>query len=166
MFKLINGDTIIEGIVDRLYRNTFMKPGYEAVHGQIFSPINWNEDDCEFYMVGNSEHNIDGFIKLKFNRVCNTCTISIAVSFSDNKGTMYAALKHLIPMIFSRNISHVNWFCFSGISHNKGYEKIVKKYGGKIEGVLRYSFVTWDGIMRDAIMYGISQNEYSTSIAK
>jgi RimJ/RimL family protein N-acetyltransferase len=166
MFKLINGDTITEGMISTLYKDTFMKPGYEAVHGQIFSPINWNEDDCEFYMVGDSEHNIDGFIKLKFNRVCNTCTISIAVSFSDNKGTMYTALKHLIPMIFSRNISHVNWFCFSGISHNKGYEKIVKKYGGKIEGVLRYSFVTWDGIMRDAIMYGISQNEYSTSIAK
>ena len=58
MFKLINGDTVTESMISTLYKDTFMKPGYEAVHGQIFSPINWNEDDvCEYIRANKVPYN-------------------------------------------------------------------------------------------------------------
>jgi RimJ/RimL family protein N-acetyltransferase len=64
-------------------------------------------------------------------------------------------ISHIKKLILNNGIRRIEWYAFADNPAIKGYEKIIKRFGGHRVGVLHKCNMLRDGKLHDSIMYEI-----------
>lgn len=141
-------------------------------YSNYYSDINLNSstwNNYNFVSIDNYR-NIIGFISYDINRVTNNVTNLSIIKFSldsnyysDIETTMIFAndLKQILEDIFTK--FKFNKLCFDVIIGNPAelhYDRLVKRYGGRIVGIKKNDVKLYDNNYYDVKLYEILRDDY------
>ena len=121
-----------------------------------------------FQMVSvDSEGNVIGFFQINLDRdTFNLYGLRI-LNFSDNKVLFAKDLKNFImKMVEREDIRKINFEVVIGNPIEKSYDKMMKKYGGRIVGIREKEVKLFDGKIYDLKMYEIFIDEIRQTLRK
>lgn len=145
-------------------RNTWFDEKYRFYHSNNCSDLclsteTWNEH--QFVSV-NSKGEVIGYINYKIDRDANYCYSLGAINFSDDIFIFGKDLRCVITDIFNKfNFNKINFNVVVGNPAEKSYDKLIKKYGGKIVGIFHDDFRGMDGKLYDTKCYEILKRDFS-----
>lgn len=121
----------------------------------------WNKH--QFVSVLNDE--VIGYIAYNVSRSDNSvCSLSI-INFSDNTVIFGADLSRALKDIFEKyKFRKLNFTVVVGNPIEKSYDKMIKKYGGRIIGVYKDDVKLIDGEYYDKKLYEILASEYFNAV--
>lgn len=144
-------------------RNTWFNEKYQFYHGNNCTDLTLSSDtwnDHQFVSV-NSKGEVIGYISYKIDRTASYCYCFGAISFSVDTLTFGNDLRRVISNIFSKfNFNKINFNVVIGNPAEKSYDKLIKRYGGKIVGIFREDFRGMDGKLYDVKSYEILKKEF------
>lgn len=150
--------------LQNLFIDTFHKEKYKFYHyNSYYEVFNLKEDTWnahEFVSV-DKQGNVIGFISYEVNRVATSvCGLGI-INFSDNKLTFGIDVIQAIRDIFEKyNFRKISFCVVIGNPIEKTYDKLVKKYGGRIVGIEKEHTVLYDHKFYDVKRYEILREDY------
>lgn len=122
--------------------------------------INENTWDQHQFVSVNSKGNIVGFISYNIDREASICYSFGAINFTDNI-TFGIDLGRAVKDIFEKfNFRKLRFSVFVGNPIEKSYDKIIKKYGGRIVGTYKDEARLMDGSYCDEKLYEIMRKDY------
>lgn len=136
--------------------------------GVYYEPLNidpntWNGH--QFVSVLNEE--VLGFISYSIARSDDSVYNLSIINFSDNKMTFGRDTGQALKDIFEKyGFRKINFEVVIGNPIEKSYDKMIKKYGGRIIGIKKEDVRLIDGKFYDRKMYEILANEYFAAIKK
>lgn len=107
------------------------------------------------------EGNVTGYFS--YNYWPDTCTLNNfgLISFIDyNPCFIQSVIKHLENILSQGHINRIEFFAYEDGPANKGYKKLVKKFGGKQVGKLTKCSRLLDGKLHDTVFYEIFREDY------
>ena len=146
----------------------------------------WFEDkykywNCDVYyhtlQIDTDTWNKHQFVSVKDGEVIGDIAYSVArsdnsahslsiINFSDNKTTFGIDLGKALKDIFERyKFRKLNFTVVVGNPIEKSYDKMIKKYGGRIVGTYKADVKLIDGEYYDKKLYEILAEEYFNSIS-
>lgn len=121
----------------------------------------WNKH--QFVSVVNGE--IIGYIAYNIARADNSAHSLSIMNFSDNKVAFGMDLGQALKDIFERyKFRKLNFTVVVGNPIEKSYDKMIKKYGGRIVGTYKSDVKLIDGEYYDKKSYEILADEYFATI--
>lgn len=121
----------------------------------------WNKH--QFVSVANGE--VLGYIAYNISRADNSAHSLSIMNFSDNKAAFGMDLGHALKDIFERyKFRKLNFTVVVGNPIEKSYDRMIKKYGGRIIGTYKADVKLIDGEYYDKKAYEILADEYFSSI--
>ena len=121
----------------------------------------WNKH--QFVSVVNGE--VLGYIAYNISRADNSAHSLSIMNFSDNKAAFGMDLGHALKDIFERyKFRKLNFTVVVGNPIEKSYDRMIKKYGGRIIGTYKADVKLIDGEYYDKKAYEILADEYFSSI--
>lgn len=123
----------------------------------------WNRH--QFVSVVNKK--VIGYISYNVSRSDNSVHSLSVLNFSDNKISFGMDFGQALKDIFEKYKFRKITFCvIVGNPIEKSYDKMIKKYGGRIVGTYKKDVKLIDGKYYDKKMYEIFAEEYFESIKK
>lgn len=123
----------------------------------------WNRH--QFVSVLNGE--VIGYIAYNITRADNSVSALSILNFSDNKAVFGKDLMCALKDIFEKyKFRKLNFCVIIGNPIEKSYDKMIKKYGGRIVGTYKEDVKLIDGEYYDKKLYEILSSEYFESIKK
>lgn len=121
----------------------------------------WNKN--QFVSVHNGK--VIGYISYNISRA-EHCAYSLSIiNFSDNKIAFGKDLGQALKDIFERyKFRKLNFTVVIGNPIEKSYDKMIKKYGGRIVGIYKEEVKLIDGEYYDKKAYEILASEYFNAI--
>lgn len=117
----------------------------------------WNRH--QFVSVKNGR--VIGYIEYSISRSSNSASSLSIINFTDDKVTFAMDLKHVLTDIFEKyKFRKINFSVIIGNPIEKSYDKMVKKYGGRIVGTYKDDVVLIDGEYYDRKTYEILASDY------
>lgn len=117
----------------------------------------WNRH--QFVSVKNGM--VIGYIEYNISRSSNNVSSLSIINFTDDKLTFAMDLKHVLTDIFEKyKFRKINFSVIIGNPIEKSYDKMVKKYGGRIVGTYKDDVVLIDGEYYDRKTYEILASDY------
>lgn len=107
------------------------------------------------------EGNITGYFS--YNCCADTGSLNNfgLISFIDyNPRFIQSVIKHLKNILSKGCINRIEFFAYEDGPANKGYKKLVKKFGGKQVGKLTKNTRLLDGKLHDTVFYEIFREDY------
>jgi hypothetical protein len=102
-----------------------------------------------------------GYIEYNISRTSNSISSLSIINFTDDKVTFAMDLKHVLTDIFEKyKFRKINFSVIIGNPIEKSYDKMVKKYGGRIVGTYKDDVVLIDGEYYDRKTYEILASDY------
>lgn len=121
----------------------------------------WNKN--QFVSVHNGE--VIGYISYNIARAENSAYCLSIINFSDNKIAFGKDLGQALKDIFEKyKFRKLNFSVVIGNPIEKSYDKMIKKYGGRIVGTYKEEVKLIDGEYYDKKMYEIFAREYFEAI--
>ena len=121
----------------------------------------WNKH--QFVSVVNGE--VIGYISYNVSRENNSANALSIMNFSDNKAAFGMDLGRALKDIFEKyKFRKLNFTAVVGNPIEKSYDKMIKKYGGRIVGTYKEHVKLIDGEYYDYKIYEIFADEYFSSI--
>ncbi len=121
----------------------------------------WNKH--QFVSVKNGE--VIGYIAYNISRSDNSVHSLSIMNFSDNKAAFGMDLGRALKDIFERyKFRKLNFTVVIGNPIEKSYDKMIKKYGGRIVGTYKADVKLIDGEYYDKKSYEILADEYFATI--
>ena len=118
------------------------------------------KDTHQFVSV-NADDKVIGFISYNIDRNTNNVYNLGIVNFTNEKITFGADLQQAISDIFEKfNFHKLSFFVLIGNPIEKQYDKLVKKYHGRIIGIVKEEMKCFDGKYYDVKLYEILRDEY------
>lgn len=120
----------------------------------------------EHQFVSVSDDEVIGYIGYEIDRETNAVDGLNVVNFSNNKVTFGMDLGQALKDIFEKY--HFRKLSFSVVVGNpieKSYDRMIKKYGGRIVGIKKEEVKLCDGKYYDEKMYEIFSDEYFSSVS-
>lgn len=121
----------------------------------------WNKH--QFVSVVNGE--VIGYIAYNIARADNSAHSLSIMNFSDNKAAFGMDLGRALKDIFEKyKFRKLNFTVVVGNPIEKSYDKMIKKYGGRIVGTYKADVKLIDGEYYDKKSYEILSDEYFATI--
>ena len=121
----------------------------------------WNRH--QFVSVFNDE--VIGYIAYDISRNDNSVDGLCIINFSDNKAVFGVDLGKALRDIFEKyKFRKLNFNVLIGNPIEKSYDKMIKKYGGRIVGTCKEDIKLSDGQYYDRKLYEIFASEYFNAI--
>ncbi|MDD3172140.1 MAG: GNAT family protein [Herbinix sp.] len=139
----------------------------------LFSGSGWtynvtidNSSTNRIQMVSvDSEDDIIGLFSASVDREAKIIDGLTIVNFRDSNITFSRDMYKFLSDLFRvHRFRKIEWYVFVGNPAEKMYDKIVKKYGGRIAGYRLETCVGFDGEYRDMKMYEIFKRDYDNYI--
>lgn len=107
------------------------------------------------------DRNILGYMHFSINRITNSVDNFGAINFSGNKLIFGKDLHSLIHDIFYKyKFDRMEFYVVIGNPIEKSYDKLIKKYNGRIVGITRNSIKTIDGNLYNQKIYEILKEDF------
>lgn len=120
-------------------------------------------DKHQFVSVHNNK--IIGYISYNISRSDNSTYSLSIMNFTDNKFVFGIDLGKALKDIFEKyGFRKINFCVVVGNPIEKTYDKMIKKYGGRIVGIYREDIKLIDGKYYDKKLYEIFAKQYFESI--
>lgn len=130
-----------------------------------YKPSNSTWDTHEFVSIYKGE--VIGYIAYSINRNEYDVSGLKAVNFSNNKITFGNDLIHIVKDIFVKfGFRKLSFGVYVGNPIEKSYDKMIKKYGGRIVGVKKEDVRLSDGEFYDFKMYEIFKRDYENAVER
>lgn len=154
--------------VNKLLKSTFYIPKYKYLHSQgYFEPLdivlrNWNNQG---FIFCDENDNIIGTISFSISRPTNELNIYTLALFTEEykyKKFIYNELVKWFDKVLSE--SYYNKISFGVVVGNhieKAYDKITKRYNGKVVGIHENECILNDGKYYDLKRYEIINTNFS-----
>lgn len=147
--------------------DTWFTDKYKFVHANTYCEKEKIEDNTwnkhQFVSV-DKDGNVIGYIRYNVSRSDNSCNGLCIYNFSDNKVIFGMDLGHALQDIFDKFKFRKLTFCVVvGNPIEKSYDKMIKKYNGRIIGTWRKEFKLYDGEYYDKKSYEILREDYLES---
>lgn len=124
----------------------------------------WNKH--QFVSV-DKDNNVIGYISYNVDRQTNNCRNLVIINFTDNKFEFGMDLGKAIKDIFEKfKFRKLSFTVIIGNPVEKSYDKMIKKYGGRIVGIKKDEVKLFDGEYYDIKLYEIFADDYFKSIKK
>ena len=121
----------------------------------------WTQND---FVSLDSEHNVIGYIGYSIDRTSNFAFGLSIMNFSDNKWTFGMDVAQAIDDIFVKyKFMKLNFSVVVGNRIEKSYDKLIKRYGGRIVGTREKETTLVDGNLYDVKMYELFRENYLES---
>ena len=122
----------------------------------------WNRHQ---FVSLDKEGNVIGYISYSISRADNSAHSLSIMNFSDNKVVFGMDLGQALKDIFEKyKFRKLNFIVVVGNPIEKSYDKMIKKYGGRIVGTYKEDVKLIDGEYYDKKSYEILASEYFSSI--
>ena len=155
---------LYEGEVTRKITETWYEEKYKFVTPNVYCKLEQiypNTWDIHQFVSVNEEDEVIGYIAYSINRVTNSVDQLVIYNFTDNSITFGLDLKQVFHDIFMKFNFHKVQFCVTiGNPVEKQYDKMIKKYHGRIVGILKDDAKCFDGKYYDVKLYEILRDEY------
>ena len=145
-------------------RETWMDDRYKWYHaGNFYEDVDIKHDtwNCHQYVsVKNGE--VIGLIEYNLDRPSDYAYNLAIINFEDRQSFEFSRdLGKALDMIFSRyHIRRLEWFVIVGNPIEESYDRICRKYGGRIVGTYRNRTRLTDGRYYDEKLYEIELADY------
>lgn len=138
---------------------------YKFYVGQYWSyslDINDNSWDVIQMVSVDKNDNVIGYLSANVDRFSNKASSVGAINFDRNINLVFSKDLHkfLEDLFIKYNFRKVEWWVIVGNPAEKMYNKIIKKYGGKVTGIKKESIMTPDGILADVKEYELFRETY------
>lgn len=153
--------------LEKLQYNVWFEDKYKFWNGDIYyDNIQINTDTWrQHQFVSVFKNNIIGYISYSISRETNSVHSLSIINFSDNKAAFGIDLGRALRDIFEKyKFRKLNFYVIVGNPIEKSYDKMVKKYGGRIVGTYKEDAKLIDGEYYDRKSYEILASEYFESI--
>ena len=154
---LINQDSYWQSEVQDAWMQTYLKPKYKYVHCNYAESLTFDENTWvhDNWAIINDDYELVGYVEGGTNRVSYTYSFNLVVNFTDDKITMGKGLAAILGSIIYRNFHRLEWLVVSENPIKDTYEKLVKEFRGRREGVFKENVKMWDGRYADTYEYGV-----------
>lgn len=153
--------------LESIQYNTWFNDKYKYWNSDIYyesmqiDTNTWNRH--QFVSTFNNE--VIGYISYNVSRGDNSVSNLNIMNFSDNKLVFGKDLKRALKDIFEEyKFRKLNFAVVIGNPIEKSYDKMIKKYGGRIVGVYKEDVKLIDGEYYDKKSYEILASEYFNAI--
>lgn len=116
--------------------------------------------DC-LQCVSLEDNEVVGFFEASFNRTANSVNCIYALNFTDSPFPFAKDLRLFLTRLFDQcHVQKVRWTVSIGNPAERMYDRIVRKYGGRVVGIYHREDMLWDGELCDCKLYEILREEY------
>lgn len=124
----------------------------------------WNNHQ----FVSLKNNNILGYISYDINRQTNNAYCLGIINFEEKPSITFSVdLRTVLTDIFEKfKFNKLSFYVVVGNPIEKSYDKLVKKYGGRIVGIEKKEVRLIDGNLYDKKLYEISRDSYITAKTK
>ena len=148
-------------------RNTWLTDKYKFVYANVYC----NEENIEDTTLNYHQFvsldkygNIIGYIKYGIYRNDDSCNGLTIYNFTNDKITFGVDLKRVLCDIFEKFKFRKLTFCvLVGNPIEKSYDKLIKRYNGRIVGTYKKEYKCYDGEYYDKKIYEILREDYLKS---
>ena len=107
------------------------------------------------------DDNIIGYLSACVCRSSNKVSAIGAINFYDLNITFSKDIYKFLTDLFDKyNFKKIEWYVVVGNPAEQMYDRIIKKYGGRVVGIRRESTVLHDGTYCDEKEYELFQRDY------
>ena len=145
------------------YIETWYDLSYQYYHsstgrGQLHIP-NDSFDNCSFACVDKND-NVIGFFSYRIDWQAH-CIYSIGIiSFvPQNIILIKDVINHIKNLFINHNLNRVEWYAYTDNPAIRGYENIIKRFGGRKVGELHQANMLSDGKLHDTAIYEILRED-------
>lgn len=156
----INYTNVLKEKMNSIWFNEkYMYYNYDTYYSELeIDNETWNNHQ---FISLDKEDNIIGFIHYRVNRQTYNCYGLGIINFTNNKITFGNDLKQAINDIFEKfNFNKLNFTVVAGNPIEKSYDKMIKKYGGRIVGIYKNEIKLINGKYYDKKLYEITRDDY------
>ena len=108
-----------------------------------------------------NEGNVTGYFSYNYCPEANSINNFGLISFIDyNPRLIQAVIKHLENALSQGHINRIEFFAYEDNPANQGYQKMIKRFGGKQVGKLIKCSRLLDGKLHDTVFYKIFREDY------
>jgi hypothetical protein len=109
------------------------------------------------------EGKVDGYFSYDYNDM-DKCIRNIGlISFVDNGGLLVKNVLEHIKTLFMKGAQRLEFSAFIDNPATKIYDRLIKRYGGKVVGELHRTYY-YDGIYHDRKIYEILREDYFVAV--
>lgn len=121
-----------------------------------------NNEKIHCFASVDENNEVLGFISYGVDWEAMTTTCFGAISFSPKGNVIYAQdLLRVVDNLFMKfNFNRVEWWAYADNPAIRGYDKLVKRFGGARVGYLKQNVKLLDGKVHDSIIYEILKENY------
>ena len=150
--------------------DTWYTDKYKFVHANVYCEKEEIEEHTwsKHQFVSLDKYgNVIGYIRYNVDRGNNSCSGLHIYNFSDNKIVFGMDLGQAIKDIFEKFKFRKLTFCvLVGNPIEESYDKMIKKYNGRIVGIQKKEFKCYDGEYYDKKLYEILREDYMKSVSQ
>ena len=153
--------------LQEMFVNTWYKDKYKYYHFTThcntpeFKDSTWDYHD---YVSLDSQGNVIGNLYYRVDRVTENVSNLCIINFSDNEVIFAKDLLQVIKDIFEKfNFNKLSFSVVVGNPAEKGYDKLIQKYNGRIVGIKEKETKLFDGKYYDVKLYEILRENYLRS---
>lgn len=122
-----------------------------------------NNYDSFWFASVNEYNEVVGFVTAEFNRVAGRVSGLAAANFflGSSDMTFIKDLYQFIDDLFMKyNFNSIEWHCYADNPACRGYQKLVKRFGGSVIGPRHQAAVLMDGKLHDSYCFEILKENY------
>lgn len=109
---------------------------------------------------------VHGFLQADFRRPANYVNSLSVLHFGLHPFPFVRDFREFLSRLFTQfSMQKVNWSVNVGNPAQAMYERVVRKYGGRVVGTFRRDSRLWDGTLVDNVFYEILQEEFVAATA-
>lgn len=149
--------------LERKMRGTWGNKKYWYYNSySYFSPISIDEntwDKMQFASV-NSDGEVIGYLSYSIDRECRFVSGPSIINFTNNP-VFGIDVMQMVKDIFEKyNFQKIDFFVIIGNPIERQYDRLIRKYGGRIVGIHKRHVMLPDGKLYDEKMYEILREDY------
>ena len=153
--------------LESLQYQLYFEDKYKYWNSSVYYDLIQIDDStwCKHQFVSVVNDEVIGYIEYDISRTEHNVTSLSVVNFSDDKATFGRDLMKVLKDIFEvYKFQKIKFSVIIGNPIEKSYDRLVKKYGGRIIGIFKNDVKLIDNLYYDRKLYEILASEYFNSI--
>ena len=149
--------------LEKLQYNIWFEDKYKFWHSNTYYDAMKIDDStwARHQFVSIKDDNVIGYICYSVNRECNYAQHLNIINFTDDKMTFGMDLGQALQDIFEKyNFRKLNFYVVVGNPIEKSYDKMIKRYNGRIVGTFKDDVKLIDNKYYDTKHYEITKENY------